>query len=526
MGTRANSEMTEGDIAVANNKKISAGTQANSERMEGGTNKDRGNTKMIPAKFLTRRQTAKDDNAKKKTTTNEDIANQMTEGGTNEARGNSKKDDAMIPAKMANAGKMNSYKVGTHATSERTEGDTNKARGNAKKDDPMIPAKFPAGGRIAKATKANKKTTKKGVDAKTKMPSKITAKSKNQAKGRTKVTTKLRQAAAIEEEFRKYEDHRRLKNVSQKTYRERNKDESKMSPEEIKTAKRDGNRISYQRRKAQLGKIVMVSANDSRLSGAFLLDPIPHGIMIQMLIHCFSDEFNKEYNAGKVSIDLQRNGDNKPVDASGDLVPSTGGADYYMLNWMKSKVSANANLWDNAWENNAVMSVAGVYTLDSFGTMLTASLKEALETEDEFSFHPGFVSTKTAAHQEIHVDSPLAYKVEKDKQNYILHMPLTVEGLSLRIANVDVKVEEVIESAFGKVGTSMDPLEVKKVTVSDFFYHVPFGTALLLPERQWHAGHYGNEGNLRFHAVLRRNMLETSQLLYLDPTLAMSFPKA
>jgi hypothetical protein len=340
MGTCANSEMTEGgiavannkkgDIAVANNKMISAGTQSNCERMEGGTNKDRGNTKIIPAKFLTRGRTAKDNSAKKKTTNNQDIA----EGGTIEARDNSNKDDAVIPALTANAEKMNSYKVGTHATSERTEGDTNKARGNAKKDDPMIPAKFPAGGRIAKATNAKKKTTKKGVDAKTKMPSKITAKSKNQAKGRTKVTTKLRQAAAIEEEFRKYEDHRRLKNVSQKTYRERNKDESKMSPEEIKTAKRDGNRISYQRRKAQLGKIVMVSANDSRLSGAFLLDPIPHGIMIQMLIHCFSDEFNREYNAGKVSIDLQRDGDNKPVDASGDLVPSTGGADYYMLKCM------------------------------------------------------------------------------------------------------------------------------------------------------------------------------------------------
>jgi hypothetical protein len=118
VGTRANSRLTEGDIAVANKKKISAGTHANSERTEGGTNKDRGNAKMIPAKFLRSGRPAKDNSAKKKTTFNKDIANQITEGGTNEARDNSKKDDAVIPAKTANAEKMNSYKVGTHANSQ------------------------------------------------------------------------------------------------------------------------------------------------------------------------------------------------------------------------------------------------------------------------------------------------------------------------------------------------------------------------------------------------------------------------
>ena len=61
-----------------------------------------------------------------------------------------------------------------------------------------------------------------------------------------------------------------------------------MSLEEKRLAKRDGNRISYERRKAQLGNIVMVSANGQCLSGAFLLDPIPHGVMIQMLIHIAS----------------------------------------------------------------------------------------------------------------------------------------------------------------------------------------------------------------------------------------------
>jgi hypothetical protein len=424
---------------------------------------------------------------------------------------------------------------------------------------------------------------------------------KNTPKGRTKVTTKLKQASVVEASIRKHEEHRAMKNRNQRAYKARQKlkdqeskrniktanevakianikdsgeeakkgviksttdagvansrkpkememndtntatkvtgkgdnaklageEDRKMTVEEMKASKVEYNRVSNERRQGQLGQMRMKEITDERLPGALLVDPVPHYIMIAMLTHVYSEDFQRQYHAGKRSIDLERHSWCGKVDARGDPVPDNAGASYYMLNWMKSKPSADAKLTDNAWENNATMSVSGMYLLDSFGALLSSCLRELVESEDEFTFHPGFVSTNGAAHQEVHVDSVLAYKGDTAKQNYILHMPLSTEGLVLRIANVADSVEEVIERAFSRRSKSpRNDAPDRHIKVHDFFYHVPFGSALLLPERQWHAGHYGEEGNLRFHAVLRREMMEVSELLLLEPVLSTNFPKA
>ena len=99
-----------------------------------------------------------------------------------------------------------------------------------------------------------------------------------------------------------------------------------------------------------------------------------------------------------------------------------------------------------------------------------------------FRFNLGFVSTRSATYQEFHIDTPLAYKVEEGNGSYILHMPLSVEGLTLRVANLDDGVQAQInrplagEKIKGDLPTSVE--------IHAFFYHVPFGKALFMPERQ------------------------------------------
>ena len=210
------------------------------------------------------------------------------------------------------------------------------------------------------------------------------------------------------------------------------------------------------------------------------------------------------------------------MDAAGTRVSKAQGASYYMLNWQNSKPSANPTLSDNRWENNTLMSGSGVMTLDSFGKLLTQALMKVLGSTDDFVFLPGFVSTRKAAHQELHVDSPVAFQVKKGNGSYILHMPLSVEGLTLRIGNLDDQVASQLEKPLA--GYQRSGTTPSSIHVHDFFYHVPFGQALLLPEAQWHAGHYGKEDNLRFHAVLKRGIIETASLLLLGPVLENNYP--
>ena len=357
---------------------------------------------------------------------------------------------------------------------------------------------------------------------------------KKKGPGRTKVSTKEKTAVELKMEHDKTRAIREKKNLDQIKFKNKTKvykdiaDKAEMvrQPDAAAVAaKKKSNMISHEKRMAQNGKMRVVKVESDKMMGSFLVDPVPHYIIIQLLCHCYSEEFWNRYNANSRKIDLPKErGGNQRVDAAGDTVPKASGASYYMLNWMISKASMQTNLADHRWEDNPMMSVSGGYAFDSFGVLLSRALMQALNSEQEFRFFPGFVTTRGAAHQELHVDSPLAFQVKVDKASYILHMPLSVEGLTLRVANLDEQVQAQINLPLaGKEITGDLPTSVH---VHDFFYHVPFGKALLMPEKQWHGGHYGKENNLRFHAVLQRDMLQTSSLLLLGPVLKNNYPSA
>ena len=276
---------------------------------------------------------------------------------------------------------------------------------------------------------------------------------------RTKVATKERTAKELEEGHNKIQAARVKKNINQKAYKEREKIKRENegtvkvpSPNDEKylAIKKESNRIAQEKRMAQQGRMCLVKVDKNLMDGAFLLDPVPHYMMILLLTHCFSKEFWSKYNARKQSINLPRKkGTNFRVDAVGEEVGKSHGASYYMLNWLASSPSADPTLTDNRWENNPVMSVSGVIAIDSLGKLLSKSLKNELNSADEFTFFPGFVSTKSAAHQELHVDSTIAYKEKNKEGSYILHMPLSVEGLTLWIANLSDGTQELVSRLLG-----------------------------------------------------------------------------
>ena len=46
--------------------------------------------------------------------------------------------------------------------------------------------------------------------------------------------------------------------------------------------------------------------------------------------------------------------------------------------------------------------------------------------------------------------------------------------------------------------------------------HIPLGSGVILPVDQLHAGHYGKENNIRYHAILADEGWDGSQLLLLE----------
>jgi hypothetical protein len=88
---------------------------------------------------------------------------------------------------------------------------------------------------------------------------------------------------------------------------------------------------------------------------------------------------------------------------------------------------------------------------------------------------------------------------------WVMHMPVTLEGLALRVA----------------VYTD---LTMKTVEVREIF--VPFGSCLLLRADVFHSGHYGSPHNIRLHGVLPANNLEwmDGSLLFLNSDRPFSMP--
>ena len=69
-------------------------------------------------------------------------------------------------------------------------------------------------------------------------------------------------------------------------------------------------------------------------------------------------------------------------------------------------------------------------------------------------------------------------------------MPLCEEGSWLRLGKI------VQGPMGGPIGVTLT------YTLKEELIHIPLGSGVILPVDQLHAGHYGKENNIRYHAIL------------------------
>ena len=108
----------------------------------------------------------------------------------------------------------------------------------------------------------------------------------------------------------------------------------------------------------------------------------------------------------------------------------------------------------------------------------------------------GFVETGLPTHQKLHVD----YKdvdIEQPFHQLILRMPLDKEGIFLQSGKVKVDEEKKVTN-----GT---------ILRQDLIF-IPFGTAVSLPENQFHGSHYSKQGNFGFYSVFVESNWSSSNL--------------
>ena len=116
--------------------------------------------------------------------------------------------------------------------------------------------------------------------------------------------------------------------------------------------------------------------------------------------------------------------------------------------------------------------------LQSILASLTDAVNSLLANKRDYVTRiPGFVQTRYPTHQYLHLDSP-NYKDDDPYKNLIVHIPMETEGMVLQMA----KLQEGSENG--------------KPELSHQFIHIPFGSGVILPFNQLHAGHYEKKGNL------------------------------
>ena len=111
------------------------------------------------------------------------------------------------------------------------------------------------------------------------------------------------------------------------------------------------------------------------------------------------------------------------------------------------------------------------------------------EVDQVWAYFPGLVRTGVAYNQSAHLDMG-------DKTGYIVHMPLTYEGMVLMVIP-----RSKVNPNLGKKSTKVR--KTRKKNTQAVYMFIPYGTYLVLPSTVNHAGVYGSPGNLRFHMAIR-----------------------
>ena len=282
---------------------------------------------------------------------------------------------------------------------------------------------------------------------------------------KTTVTAKKRHPPTM---FREMDEH------FVKLENSRRKRENKKRASRILPPKRQDLKHIFSSGRSERLKIVLEEYPGQKYD-AFICKCIPVHLFFRLIEACKRIS-KKDFD----SYSNQINGGNRG---------NEGSTQYLMYHWTrKSGVKPSMNEEGHNWLANQLLTEDDVAAIASFLKLVKDEYGRVTGRKMEgWMSHPGILKTVQSAHQTLHRDTR-----SPDTNAFILHMPLDIEGLALRLGN------STISSNSAK------------------YIHVPLGSFLILGVHQYHAGHYGSVGSRRFHAVFQKGGFDDSRLGILE----------
>jgi hypothetical protein len=175
-----------------------------------------------------------------------------------------------------------------------------------------------------------------------------------------------------------------------------------------------------------------------------------------------------------------------------------GRADYFMFHWEQNRLE-KGSLRDGFvtdWKQKVKSLRKPTLTMiEAFARSILKGMgmcsqdDSDLEVDKKWAYFPGLVRTIVPYNQVAHQDMG-------DRTGFIIHMPLTKEGLVLMILPTH-------RVTYPKKGGGAPNQTQKPGNSQPIYLFIPFGCYLVLPSSVNHAGVYGHQGNLRFHMGIR-----------------------
>ena len=290
-------------------------------------------------------------------------------------------------------------------------------------------------------------------------------------------------AAKHEERIEKIKTHTsysRAKREKKETSRD-NKNISTRKRSEEKLAHNRSN-LEYQKRKKYQSGHKLVMEEKTFDYGTYLeMTAIPYHIMAGLIQNFRTPEFDMQYDNHASNITAGNKG-----------VTSYNKSKYWFLD---CKASAGDPALE--YQDNSLLNKLQIQLLDQLKRLMIMGVKEALKDKNlDYTFYrPGFVRTGEVRHHVLHLDSTMI-NFEEPYDALIVHFPLEKDGQWLRLGNIK---------------ETKDGLKLIQKLI-----HIPFGTGVILPATQLHAGHYGKKKDMRFHAVISRTEWKKSNLWLID----------
>ena len=282
--------------------------------------------------------------------------------------------------------------------------------------------------------------------------------------------------------------------AKQKEYRTKvansNEQTNSLQAELQKKKQKERTKLAKKRHAARINHSIKVTQKKEDYGDYLWIDSIPICDMTQLLTNFKTTEFQKMYEKNCTPVSAcnppSRTKERKDVYAT-----------YWILNESNGKpIKNNIAHWKNHPHTSETHDIVLSNFMKKIGSGINAELKENnAELKENITFHimnPGFVQTKIPNHQHLHLDRK-DINFQNPGQSYIIHVPLDVEGMQLRLGKFD------------------DKFQLKHGLI-----HIPFGSGIILYLTQLHAGHYGSPGNFRFHAVLSEDAWDGTYLMQLE----------